>query len=103
VFASIVVPKGLIRLTTAPVLLLILKIVPPFPGGKSHLLRQTMGSIEDKLDPKLFLRIHRSAIVHAMKIREVVSLGNREFMVRLGNGTEIKASRRYSERIERWL
>jgi two-component system LytT family response regulator len=72
-------------------------------GGKSHLLRQTMGSIEGKLDPKRFLRIHRSAIVHAMKIREVVSLGNREFMIRLGNGTEIKASRRYSERIERWL
>ena len=72
-------------------------------GGKSHLLRQTMGWMEGKLDPKRFLRIHRSAIVHATKIRELVSLGNGEFMIRLSDGTEIKASRRYSERIERWL
>ena len=72
-------------------------------GGKSHLLRQTMVWMESKLDPKRFLRIHRSAMVHATKIREVVSLGNREFMVRLGDGTQIKASRSYSERIERWL
>ena len=72
-------------------------------GGKSHLLRQTMGWMEGKLDPKRFLRIHRSAIVHATKIRELLSLGNREFMIRLSDGTEIKASRRYSERIERWL
>jgi two-component system, LytTR family, response regulator len=72
-------------------------------GGKSHLLRQTMGWMENKLDPKLFLRIHRSAIVHASKIRELISLGNREFMVRLSDGTEIRASRNYSERIERWL
>src|SRR5262249_1940909 len=33
VLASIVVPKGLMRFTTAPVLLLILKIVPPLPGS----------------------------------------------------------------------
>jgi two-component system, LytTR family, response regulator len=72
-------------------------------GGKSHLLRQTMSWMEGKLDPKRFLRIHRSAIVQAMKIRELVSLGNREFMVRLNDGTEIKASRSYGERIERWL
>ncbi|HZI56995.1 MAG TPA: LytTR family DNA-binding domain-containing protein [Verrucomicrobiae bacterium] len=72
-------------------------------GGKSHLLRQTMRWMEDKLDPKRFLRIHRSAIVHASKIRELISLGNREFMVRLSDGTEIRASRNYSERIERWL
>jgi two-component system, LytTR family, response regulator len=72
-------------------------------GGKFHLLRQTMGWMENKLDPKRFLRIHRSAIVQAMKIRELVSLGNSEFMVRLNDGTEIKASRSYSKRIERWL
>jgi two-component system LytT family response regulator len=72
-------------------------------GGKSHLLRQTMGWMEGKLDPKRFLRIHRSAIVQATKICELVSLGNREFMVRLSDGKEIKASRNYSERIEKWL
>jgi len=72
-------------------------------GGKSHLLRQTMRWMEGKLDPKRFLRIHRSAIVQATKIRELVSLGNREFMVRLSDGKEIRASRNYSERIERWL
>jgi two-component system LytT family response regulator len=44
-------------------------------GGKSHLLRQTMRWMESKLDPKRFLRIHRSAIVHATKIRGAYKSG----------------------------
>jgi two-component system LytT family response regulator len=72
-------------------------------GNRSHLLRQTMNKTEFQLDPARFLRIHRSAIVQTSRIRELVALDNREFLIRLANGKELKTSRSYSDRIEKWL
>jgi len=40
-------------------------------GKESHLLRETMSSLETRLDPRLFARIHRSAIVNIERIREL--------------------------------
>jgi two-component system LytT family response regulator len=70
---------------------------------RSHLLRETMNRLEQQLNPTQFLRIHRSAIVQASRICELVSLENREYLLRLTNGTTLKASRNFSERIDRWL
>lgn len=72
-------------------------------GNRSHLLRQTMNKMETQLDPARFLRIHRSTIVQTSRIRELVALDNREFLLRLTDGKELKTSRSYSDRIEKWL
>jgi two-component system LytT family response regulator len=72
-------------------------------GKKSYLLRQSMNGIESQLDPSRFLRIHRSAIIQASRIRELVTLENREYLIRLSTGVELKSSRTYSDVIERWL
>jgi DNA-binding LytR/AlgR family response regulator len=72
-------------------------------GNKSHLVRQTMSGLEAQLDPDHFIRVHRSAIVQASRICELESLTNREYLLRLSNGTKVRASRRFSDRIERWL
>lgn len=72
-------------------------------GAKSHLLRQTMTRLELQLDPDRFIRVHRSAIVQASRICELESLANREYLLRLTNGTKLRTSRRFSDRIERWL
>ena len=72
-------------------------------GNHSHLLRQTMNQIEQQLNPERFIRVHRSTIVQASRIRELVSVENREFLLQLTNGTKLKTSRKYSDRIERWL
>jgi two-component system LytT family response regulator len=72
-------------------------------GKKSYLLRQTMNRVESQLDPSRFLRIHRSAIIQASRIRELVSLDNREYLIRLSTGAELKSSRTYGDAIERWL
>lgn len=72
-------------------------------GNRGHLLRQTMNKTEIQLDPARFLRIHRSTIVQTSRIRELVALDNREFLIRLADGKELKTSRSYSDRIERWL
>src|SRR5208337_736502 len=38
---------------------------------ETHLLRETMMRIEQKLDPNMFLRIHRSAMVNLQFVKEV--------------------------------
>jgi len=72
-------------------------------GNKSHMLRQTMSGLEVQLDPDHFIRVHRSAMVRASRICELESLPNREYLLRLSGGTKVRTSRRYSDRIERWL
>lgn len=47
--------------------------------GRSHLLRETMNSLQQKLNPAKFLRIHRSRIVRASCIVELRGIDNREY------------------------
>jgi two-component system LytT family response regulator len=71
--------------------------------GRAYLLRETMASLEQKLNPANFLRIHRSRIVQAGNIVELRSIENREFIVRLSDGSEHRSSRTHAGRLERWL
>lgn len=71
--------------------------------GRSHLVRETMNSLERRLDPKEFLRIHRSRFVRARRILELRAIDNREFIVRLADGSEHRSSRTYADRLEHWL
>jgi two-component system, LytTR family, response regulator len=72
-------------------------------GDKDHLVRQTIGSLERELSPGQFLRIHRSTIVQISQIAELVAQQKGEYLVRLRNGTELRTSRSYSQRLEEWL
>jgi len=72
-------------------------------SGCSFLLRETMASVEQRLDPAKFIRIHRSRIVRSKSIREMRSIENREFMLKLSDGSEHRSSRTYADRLDRWL
>jgi two-component system LytT family response regulator len=72
-------------------------------SGRSLLVRETMSSLEHRLDPAKFLRIHRSRIVQSKGILELRSIENREFTVKLSDGSEHRSSRTYADRLERWL
>lgn len=71
--------------------------------GRSHLLRETMNSLEKRLDPTSFLRIHRSRIVQSRCITELRSIENGEYLVKLSDGSEHRSSRSYAKRLEQWL
>jgi two-component system LytT family response regulator len=71
--------------------------------GRAHLLRETMQSLEKKLDPDKFLRIHRSRIVRTACITELRGIDNREYRVALRDGTEHRSSRTYADRLDEWL
>lgn len=68
-------------------------------GTETHLLRETMTSLEQRLDPNLFLRVHRSAIVNLRYVKEVRSESRGDFMVHLVNGQKLGMSRSYRARI----
>jgi two-component system, LytTR family, response regulator len=68
-------------------------------GGSSYLIRQTMNDIESRLDPKQFLRIHRSAIVNVESIKEMEPLFHGDFSVLLTSGKRLSLSRNYRDRI----
>ena len=56
-----------------------------------------------KLDPANFVRIHRSRIIRGDFIRELRLIDNREYIVKLSDGSEHRSSRTYADALESWL
>jgi len=72
-------------------------------GNESHLLRETMASLEAKLDVNSFFRIHRSRIVNMERIKELQPWFNGEYMVILTTGVRLTLSRGYREKLQERL
>ena len=71
--------------------------------SESHLLREPIGRMEEKLDPQMFLRVHRSSIVNLQYVKEVRTENSGESVVVLLNGQKLAMSRSYRTRINEWL
>jgi two-component system LytT family response regulator len=65
--------------------------------GKRHLLRESLSSLEARLDRRQFVRVHRSALVNLEHIREIRTPAGGEASVRLRSGAEVPLSRRRRE------
>ena len=68
-------------------------------GKRRYQLRQTLTALEQRLDPARFVRIHRSTIVHVNRVRELVPHLHGEYGVILEDGTNLKLSRNYRDRL----
>ena len=68
-----------------------------------HMLRETLSSLEQRLDARKFLRIHRSAIVNLTRVRAVESAVRGEGVAVLADGTRLKVTRAKREELERRL
>jgi two-component system LytT family response regulator len=71
--------------------------------AETHLLRETMARLEEKLDPEMFLRVHRSSIVNLQHVKEVRTEADGEYTVVLVNGEKLTMSRGYRSRINELL
>lgn len=69
-------------------------------GAKTHLLRETLTNLAERLDPERFVRIHRSTIVNRERVRELRSYFHGEYIVLLEDGTQLKLSRSYRDSLE---
>jgi two-component system LytT family response regulator len=73
------------------------KYVELHTADRTYLARQTIQTLEETLDPKHFVRIHRSTIVRKAAVRGLHPLFHGDYLVRLTNGTELTLSRNFRE------
>jgi two-component system LytT family response regulator len=64
-------------------------------GGKTYLVRERLQLLAGQLDPLEFQRVHRSTIVRLDLIAELRALTNRDAILRLRDGSLLRASRTY--------
>ena len=62
-------------------------------GGKTHLIRETLRQLERRLDPRQFVRVHRSAIVRIDRVRTLHPSVKGSHVLTLGDGTRVTLSR----------
>lgn len=72
-------------------------------GKDVHRIREAMNDLEAKLDPKKFLRIHRSYIIHIGRIREMQTWHKGEYVVILNNDTKLVTGRGYRDNVNALL
>lgn len=72
-------------------------------AGRTHLLRETMARLEARLDPRRFIRIHRSTIVNVDRVRKMSPAFAGEYAVILHDGTKLRLSRGYQDRLQEML
>ena len=72
-------------------------------GRDVHLLRESITDVEGRLQPQMFLRIHRSLIVNVDRIRRLEACGYGEYLVVLQDGKKLSLSRGYRDRLDRFI
>lgn len=72
-------------------------------GKESYLLRDTISALESQLDPKRFIRVHRSAIVNVDRISELQPWFHGEYRIVLREGVQLTLSRTYREKLHELL
>ena len=70
-------------------------------GDRTHIIRETMQSLEERLDPEVFFRIHRSAIVRMSLVDTLHRGAGGDYEVQLKKGVRLPVSRARREALER--
>ena len=68
-------------------------------GGASHLVRTTLQSLEAKLEPRSFVRIHRGVIVNVQRIAELQARFRGDYSVVMKSGKRFELQRAYRDRV----
>ena len=72
-------------------------------GKESHMMRETMSSLEGRLPADRFMRISRSAIVNVERIQELQPMFHGEYVVVLKNGAKLTLSRSYRDKLDKLM
>lgn len=72
-------------------------------AGERYRLRTTLERLEERLDPAEFVRVHRSTIVRVDCVAELQPWTHGDYVVLLHGGARVRLSRRYRDRLERFL
>ena len=69
-------------------------------GDRQHLVRDTIGGMEGRLDPDQFIRVHRSAVINVSRIEEMRPLASGDCDIVLRGGRTVRLSRTYRQGFE---
>jgi hypothetical protein len=69
-------------------------------GGETFEIRSSLSKLEGDLDPRRFVRVHKSYVVNIARIAEVTPWISGDWRIRLQDGAEVNLSRRYRQRFE---
>jgi len=72
-------------------------------GDRTYAVRERMQTLEERLDPAIFMRVHRSAIVRLDRIDTLLRSSGGDYAVRLKDGTELSVSRARRDELEQRL
>lgn len=67
--------------------------VEVFHGGRSSLTQQTLQSLEESLDPRQFVRVHRSYLLNVSRVARIEPWGQGSKMAVLHDGRQVQVSR----------
>jgi len=72
-------------------------------GEKTYVIRERMQTLEERLDPAVFFRVHRSTIVRLDRIDALLRDAGGDYAVRLKSGAQLSVSRNRIEALEKWM
>jgi two-component system LytT family response regulator len=72
-------------------------------AGRTSVIRETMQTLEERLDPKQFMRVHRSIIVRLDLVEALERESGGDGVLVLKGGVRLRVSRTRREAVERWL
>ncbi len=68
--------------------------------SSSHMLRESISTMEEKLNPHGFVRIHRSVMVNAAMVEEMHPLSTGEYVLRVRGAREFTVTRTYKKNLQ---
>jgi two-component system LytT family response regulator len=72
-------------------------------GDRTYIIRERMQTLEERLDPAHFFRIHRSVIVRLDQIETLLREAGGDYAVQLRCGARLSVSRNRVEPLEKWM
>ena len=72
-------------------------------GEKSYLIRDSMQRLEENLEPTLFARVHRSAIVNLTRVKKLVLERDGSYEIVLASGATVPVGATYRSRVEQFV
>ena len=72
-------------------------------SDQTYIMRRTMKELDQQLDPRKFIRVHRSAIVNINYVQKLISHISGEYHLILSNGSELKVSRSHRDKVKEMI
>ncbi len=68
-------------------------------GKQTYLHRETIGSLEQQLDPEMFIRVHRSYIINIDFLKEITPWAHGDYIIILKDNTQLNLGRNYKDKL----